>query len=114
MSLRGAGSRGRQPRAGSSLCYAFVYKGRWFAVATWSSATFHLKDRDQFIKWTPDLPLVLAMDRSKNIIARFTKRPHLDLQMSGKDGALLTLTGEFTGAYHVLRSSGLAGWSEML
>jgi Divergent InlB B-repeat domain len=73
----------------------------------------------EFLGWTGDVqgvenPLVLAMDRSKNITARFTKRPHLDLQMSGKDGALLTLTGEFTGAYHVLRSSDLVGWSEIL
>jgi Domain of unknown function (DUF4338) len=34
---------------GEHLRYAFVYKGRWLAVATWSAATFHIKDRDQFI-----------------------------------------------------------------
>jgi Divergent InlB B-repeat domain len=73
----------------------------------------------EFLGWTGDAqglenPLVLAMDQSKNITARFTKRPHLDLQVSGNDGVLLTLTGEFTGAYHVLRSSDLVGWSEIL
>jgi hypothetical protein len=73
----------------------------------------------EFLGWTGDAqglenPLVLAMDQSKNITARFTRRPHLDLQMSGKDGVLLTLTGEFTGAYHILRSSDLMGWSEIL
>lgn len=39
---------------GEHLRYAFVYKGQWLAVATWSSAAFHIKDRDQFIGWTPE------------------------------------------------------------
>jgi hypothetical protein len=39
---------------GEHLRYAFVYKGQWLAVATWSSAAFHLKDRDQFIGWSPE------------------------------------------------------------
>jgi hypothetical protein len=39
---------------GEHLRYAFVYKGRWLAVATWSSAAFHLKDRDHFIGWTSE------------------------------------------------------------
>jgi len=37
---------------GEHLRYAFIYKGRWLAVATWSSASFHIKDRDQFIGWS--------------------------------------------------------------
>lgn len=37
---------------GEHLRYAFIYKGRWLAVATWSAAAFHLKDRDQFIGWS--------------------------------------------------------------
>src|SRR6476659_2450840 len=39
---------------GEHLRYAFVYKGRWLVVATWSAATFHIKDRDQFIGWSPE------------------------------------------------------------
>ena len=39
---------------GEHLRYAFVYKGRWLALATWSSAAFHLKDRDRFIGWSPE------------------------------------------------------------
>ena len=39
---------------GEHLRYAFVYKGRWLALATWSAATFHIKDRDQFIGWSPE------------------------------------------------------------
>jgi len=55
---------------GEHLRYAFVYKGQWLAVATWSSAAFHIKDRDQFIGWTPEqcrrrLPL-LAKSVSEN------------------------------------------------
>jgi hypothetical protein len=37
---------------GEHLRYAFIYKGRWLAVATWSAASFHIKDRDQFIGWS--------------------------------------------------------------
>lgn len=37
---------------GEHLRYAFLYKGRWLAVATWSAAAFHIKDRDQFIGWS--------------------------------------------------------------
>ena len=71
---------------GEHLRYAFVYKGKWLAVATWSSAAFHLKDRDQFIGWTPEqcrrrLPLLASNSRllvlpgchSPNLISRFMK-----------------------------------------
>jgi Domain of unknown function (DUF4338)/Transposase DDE domain len=39
---------------GEHLRYAFIYKGQWLAVATWSSAAFHIKDRDRFIGWSPE------------------------------------------------------------
>jgi hypothetical protein len=71
---------------GEHLRYAFVYKGRWLAVATWSSAAFHIKDRDQFIGWTPEqcrrrLPLLANNSRLlvlpdchyPNLISRFMK-----------------------------------------
>src|ERR1044071_3380181 len=71
---------------GEHLRYAFVYKGQWLAVATWSSAAFHLKDRDQFIGWTSEqcrrrLPLLANNSRllvlpgchSPNLISRFMK-----------------------------------------
>ena len=71
---------------GEHLHYAFVYKGQWLAVATWSSAAFHLKDRDQFIGWTAEqcirrLPLLANNSRllvlpdchSPNLISRFMK-----------------------------------------
>jgi hypothetical protein len=71
---------------GEHLRYAFVYQGRWLAVATWSAAAFHLKDRDRFIGWSPDQCrrrrsllannsrlLVLPGCHSPNLISRFMK-----------------------------------------
>ncbi len=73
-------------RVGEHLRYAFVYRGRWLAVATWSSAAFHLKDRDEFIGWDPEQCrrrrgllannsrlLVLPDCHSPNLISRFMK-----------------------------------------
>jgi hypothetical protein len=39
---------------GEHLRYAFIDKGQWLAVATWSAAAFHIKDRDQFIGWSAE------------------------------------------------------------
>ncbi len=36
---------------GEHLRYVATYKGQWLALATWSAAAFHLKDRDHFIGW---------------------------------------------------------------
>ena len=71
---------------GEHLRYGLIYKGKWLAVATWSSAAFHLKDRDAFIGWTPDQCrrrlrllannsrlLVLPDCHSPNLISRFMK-----------------------------------------
>jgi len=71
---------------GEHLRYGFIYKERWLAVATWSSAAFHIKDRDQFIGWTPEqcrrrLPLLANNSRLlvlpdchyPNLISRFMK-----------------------------------------
>lgn len=71
---------------GEQLRYAFVYKGRWMAVATWSAAALHLKARDTFIGWTPEQCrrrrsliannarlLVLPDCHAPNLISRFMK-----------------------------------------
>jgi len=71
---------------GEHLRYALVYKGRWLAVATWSAASFHIKDRDQFIGWSPEQCrrrrallannsrlLVMPGCHSPNLISRFMK-----------------------------------------
>ena len=39
---------------GEHLRYGFIYRGQPLAWATWSSAAFHLKDRDQFIGWSSE------------------------------------------------------------
>jgi hypothetical protein len=71
---------------GEHLRYAFIHKGQWLAVATWSSAAFHIKDRDQFIGWSPEQCcrrrallannsrlLVLPDCHFPNLISRFMK-----------------------------------------
>jgi Druantia protein DruA len=71
---------------GEHLRYAFVYQGQWLAVATWSSAAFHIKDRDQFIGWSAEQcrrRLALLANNSRllvlpdchypNLISRFMK-----------------------------------------
>jgi hypothetical protein len=40
---------------GEQLRYVATYQGQWLALATWSGAAFHLKDRDDFIGWTFEL-----------------------------------------------------------
>jgi predicted transposase YbfD/YdcC len=71
---------------GEHLRYAVLYKGQWLAVATWSSAAFHLKDRDKFIGWSPEQCrrrrgllannsrlLVMPDCHGPNLISRFMK-----------------------------------------
>jgi hypothetical protein len=71
---------------GEHLRYAFIYQGRWLAVATWSAAAFHLKDRDQFIGWSGEQCrrrrallannsrlLVMPDGHYPNLISRFMK-----------------------------------------
>ncbi len=71
---------------GEHLRYAFLYKGRWLAVATWSAAAFHIKDRDQFIGWSGEQCrrrrallannsrlLVMPECHYHNLISRFMK-----------------------------------------
>jgi len=72
---------------GEQLRYVATYKGQWLAVATWSAASWHIKDRDEFIGWDfeqcrrrrPLLAnnsrlLVLPECHSPNLISRFMKR----------------------------------------
>jgi hypothetical protein len=71
---------------GEHLRYVATYKGQWLALATWSGAAFHLKDRDEFIGWDfeqcrrrrPLLAnnsrlLVLPECHYPNLISRFMK-----------------------------------------
>lgn len=71
---------------GEQLRYVATYKGEWLALATWSGAAFHLKDRDQFIGWDTEQCrrrrallannsrlLVLPDAHSPNLVSRFMK-----------------------------------------
>jgi predicted transposase YbfD/YdcC len=71
---------------GEQLRYAVIWKGQWFAVATWSAAAFHLKARDKFIGWTEEQRrqrLSLVVNNSRlyvlpechypNLVSRFMK-----------------------------------------
>lgn len=71
---------------GEHLRYAFVYRGQSLALATWSAAAFHIKDRDQFIQWSPEQCrrrrallannsrlLVMPDCHCPNLISRFMK-----------------------------------------
>ena len=95
---------------GEHLRYAFVYKGRWLAVATWSAAAFHLKDRDHFIGWSPEQCrrrrallannsrlLVLPDCHSPNLISRFMKLmlAHLSQDWERRWGHPLALVETF-------------------
>ena len=71
---------------GEHLRYALVYKGQWYAVATWAAPALHLKARDEFIGWNTEQCrqrrrlianntrlLVLPERHSPNLISRFMK-----------------------------------------
>jgi len=71
---------------GQQLRYVASYKGQWLALATWSGAAFHLKDRDEFIGWdfeqcrrrrsllaNNSRLLVLPDCQCPNLISRFMK-----------------------------------------
>ena len=71
---------------GEHLRYAVTYKGQWLAVATWSGAALHLKDRDEFIGWDAEQCrrrrsllannsrlLVLPECHYPNLVSRFMK-----------------------------------------
>ena len=71
---------------GEQLRYVATYKGQWLALATWSGAAFHIKDRDEFIGWNSEQCrrrrpllannsrlLVLPECHRPNLISRFMK-----------------------------------------
>lgn len=39
---------------GEQLRYVAEYRGEWLALASWSAAAYHLKDRDAWIGWTEE------------------------------------------------------------
>src|SRR5690606_23184053 len=72
---------------GEHLRYVAIYEGERLALASWSSAAFHLRDRDEFIGWDERqrrsrLPLLANNSRLlvlpdchlPNLVSRFMKR----------------------------------------
>jgi hypothetical protein len=37
---------------GERLCYVVEYRGQWLALLGWSAAAYHIRARDQWIRWT--------------------------------------------------------------
>jgi hypothetical protein len=81
-------------------------------------------DVDQsFLGWTGDAtgaqnPLVVLLDQSKQITARFTKRPRFLLGpcnvSAGDEGSLLTLTGDWGVPYRIDASTNLTEWTPLV
>lgn len=114
---------------GEHLRYGLVYQGRWLAAATWSSAAFHIKDRDRFIGWTAEqcrcrLPLLANNSRLlvmpdchyPNLISRFMK---LMLERLSEDwqqrwGHPIALVESFVDSrYYQGTAYKVSGWSHL-
>jgi hypothetical protein len=114
---------------GEHLRYAFIYRGRWLAVATWSAAAFHLKDRDQFIGWSAEQCrrrrgllannsrlLVLPGCHSPNLISRFMKLmlERLSADWQERWGHPLAMVETFVDPrYYTGTAYKVSGWSHL-
>ena len=109
--------------------YAFVYKGKWLAVATWSSSAFHLKDRDQFIGWSHEQCrrrrsliannsrlLVLPQGQCPNLISRLMKLmlSRLSADWEQRWGHPLAMVETFVDPrYYQGTAYKVSGWSHL-
>jgi len=114
---------------GEHLRYAFSYRGQWLAVATWSSAAFHLKARDRFIGWTPEQCrrrrgllannsrlLVLPDCHYPNLISRFMRLmlERLSADWQARWGHPLALVETFVDPrYYQGTAYKVSGWSHL-
>jgi hypothetical protein len=114
---------------GEHLRYAFVYRGQWLAVATWSAAAFHIKDRDQFIGWSPEQCrrrrallannsrlLVMPDCHSPNLISRFMKLMlgRLSSDWQERWGHPIALVETFVDPrYYTGTAYKVSGWSHL-
>jgi hypothetical protein len=114
---------------GEHLRYAFVYKGRWLAVATWSAAAFHIKDRDRFIGWSGEQCrrrralvannsrlLVMPDCHYPNLISRFMKLmlKQLSLDWQKRWGHPLALVETFVDPrYYSGTAYKVSGWCHL-
>jgi hypothetical protein len=114
---------------GEHLRYAFIYKGQWLAVATWSAAAFHIKDRDQFIGWSGEQCrrrraliannsrlLVMPDCHYPNLISRFMKLmlERLSADWQKRWGHPLALVETFVDPRHYTGTAyKVSGWSHL-
>jgi hypothetical protein len=114
---------------GEHLRYAFIHKGRWLAVATWSAAAFHIKDRDQFIGWSGEQChrrrallannsrlLVMPECHYPNLISRFMKLMLERLSTDWQEywGHPLALVETFVDPrYYTGTAYKVSGWSHL-
>jgi hypothetical protein len=65
---------------GEHLRYVATWKGQWLALASWSAAALHLKDRDAFIGWSEEQRhqrLALVVNNSRLLILPECHYPNL-------------------------------------
>ena len=114
---------------GEHLRYAFIYRGQWLAVATWSAAAFHLKDRDQFIGWSAEQCrrrrallannsrlLVLPECHYPNLVSRFMKLMLERLSADWQDrwGHPVAMVETFVDPrYYTGTAYKVSGWSHL-
>jgi hypothetical protein len=114
---------------GEHLRYAFLYKGRWLAMATWSAAAFHIKDRDQFIGWSGEQCrrrrallannsrlLVMPECHYPNLISRFMKLmlERLSADWQNRWGHPLAMVETFVDPrYYTGTAYKVSGWSHL-
>jgi len=114
---------------GEHLRYALIYKGRWLAVATWSSAAYHIKDRDRFIGWSDEQCrrrrgllannsrlLVMPDCHYPNLISRFMKLMlgRLSADWQQRWGHPLALVETFVDPrYYRGTAYKVSGWSHL-
>jgi hypothetical protein len=65
---------------GKQLRYVAKYQGQWLALLNWSDAAFHLKDREDWIGWSPAQKkrrLALVVNNSRFLIPQSVRLPNL-------------------------------------
>lgn len=73
----------------------------------------------EFLGWAGDVtgtdnPIVVRMDGSKRISARFTTRPRLQVRSLEGDGLLLSVNGEFNALTPIVESMDLRTWGPLV
>jgi hypothetical protein len=114
---------------GEHLRYVACHQGRWLALASWSAAALHLKDRDQFIGWDHSqcrrrLPLlannsrllVLPECHHPNLVSRFMRLMLARLSDDWRErwGHPLALAETFVDPqFHQGTAYKASGWSHL-